>query len=363
MSNDSIFGGVLSEIRVVAPRGNVLRVHRHPRFRPGKVNGKHDATPSASLSLLTRTVNEEEFSVPRLSIIIPHRHNDQRLEETILSVLENRPRDCEVIVVHDGSYRDPYDLGDEVVYVQEEQSSSAIELLNAGLMAACSPVVCTLLDGVTVSADWAESALKRFANASVSAVSVQVKSGRRTVAGISEAAIRDAASLRAGRVESTKLSAAAPTLAAGFYRRKSLLVLDGWNEEIGLGSADVELAILMNDLGMLCECESQSLFEASVDAVPNRRTSATVNELAGIAASHGIASPSFVSTITSALTATFTGTVGLALAWSAGLRNQTVMNEVADRIAFAKKQLDSGANSVSVKMYSDTSATQMRRAA
>ena len=71
--------------------------------------------------------------MPRLSIIIPHRNNDQRLEETILSVLENRPRDCEVIVVHDGSYRDPYDLGDEVVYVQEEPNSSAVELLNAGL--------------------------------------------------------------------------------------------------------------------------------------------------------------------------------------------------------------------------------------
>ena len=101
-------------MRVVAhARGNIYGQPAVQRFRPGKVNGKHDATPSASLSLLTRTVNEEGFSVPRLSIIIPHR-NDQLLEETILSVLENRPRDCEIIVAHDGSYCDPYQLVDEV---------------------------------------------------------------------------------------------------------------------------------------------------------------------------------------------------------------------------------------------------------
>ena len=81
--------------------------------------------------------------MPRLSIIVPHRHDDQRLEATILSLLENRPRDCEVIVAHDGSYLDPYQLSDEVIYVQEEQGASVVELLNAGLMAACSPIVCS----------------------------------------------------------------------------------------------------------------------------------------------------------------------------------------------------------------------------
>ena len=67
--------------------------------------------------------------MPRLSIIVPHRQDDQQLEATILSVLENRPRDCEVIVVHDGSYLDPYQLSDELIYVQEEQGASLTELL------------------------------------------------------------------------------------------------------------------------------------------------------------------------------------------------------------------------------------------
>ena len=37
--------------------------------------------------------------VSRLAIIIPFLGNSQRLEETLVSVLENRPDDCEVIVV------------------------------------------------------------------------------------------------------------------------------------------------------------------------------------------------------------------------------------------------------------------------
>ncbi len=50
-------------------------------------------TPQANLA--------EERCRPRISIIIAHQH-DQRLEDTLLSVLECRPKDCEIIVAHDG---------------------------------------------------------------------------------------------------------------------------------------------------------------------------------------------------------------------------------------------------------------------
>ena len=79
--------------------------------------------------------------MPRLSIIVPHRHQDSRLEATLLSLLENRPDDSEIIVVHDGSYGDPYKLVDEVIFIEEERSSNTLKLLNAGVMAACSPAI------------------------------------------------------------------------------------------------------------------------------------------------------------------------------------------------------------------------------
>ena len=301
--------------------------------------------------------------MPRLSIIIPHRGDDQRLEETILSVLENRPRDCEVVVVHDGSYRDPYELSDEVIYVQEDPKSTAVELLNAGLMAACAPVVCALLDGTTVSENWAEPALKRFASSTIAAVAPQLKVGHNIIFGISSQAIHNVASLRSGRVESKDGTAVAPTLTAGFYRRKSLLTLDGWNEELSIGSADIELAIMMSDLGMHCECEPQIIVHAANTTPAARKAPATIGELAGIAAAHGFATPSLAATVTSVLTAAFTGTVSSALAWSSGLRNASVLNEVAARLAYSKKQQANTADAVSIKLYAENATHQNRKAA
>lgn len=334
-------------------------------FRPGKVNGKHDATPSASLSLLTRTVNAEGFSVPRLSIIIPHR-NDQNLEETILSVLENRPRDCEIIVVHDGSYSDPYRLADEVVYVREEPKTTAVQLLNAGLMAARSPVVCTLLDGVVVSGDWSEPAMKRFANTDVGAVAPQLQVGRIVVSGISSSAVLNVAKLRSGRIESQDLSAVAPTLAAGFYRRKLLLALGGWNDELGASSADVELALLMSVLDLTCECEPQVVMVTAIESIPSRKSAVAISELAGIAAAHGLASASLAATISSVMVAAFTGSLSTALAWSAGLSNAAVARNVAERLAYAHKQLGANLQAVSIRIYPETenlSEAQRRKAA
>ena len=87
--------------------------------------------------------------MPRLSTIIPHRGNSLALENTILSVLENQSDDCEVILVHDGSYSDPYNLSDELLII-EEQTDNPITLLNVGLMAACSPTICVLTPGATL---------------------------------------------------------------------------------------------------------------------------------------------------------------------------------------------------------------------
>jgi len=55
--------------------------------------------------------------VPRLAVVIPFEGNTKALEDTLVSVLENRPDDSEVLVVLGKPYQDPYALGDEVEFV------------------------------------------------------------------------------------------------------------------------------------------------------------------------------------------------------------------------------------------------------
>jgi len=306
---------------------------------------------------LTKNVNEEEFSVPRLSIIIPHRSDDQRLEETILSVLENRPRDCEIIVVHDGSYLDPYQLADEVVYVQEEPHSSVTELLNAGLMAACSPVVCTLLDGVLVSANWSEAAMKRFVHAGVAAVAPQVRVGKKVVSGIARGALRSVSQLRKRVDASESEQAISPVLTAGFYRRKILLALGGWNDEAGASTADIELALLLNALDLTCESEPNSVVAASARTVPLRNSKEASYELAGIAAAHGLASAKLTSAFGAIALGCLTGNVAASWSWASGLLSNNLSEQVVDRLARARRQLDSLHGGASIKMYSESAAT------
>ena len=50
----------------------------------------------------------------RLAIVISAVSGVEPLESTLVSVLENRPRDVEIIVVANFAYDDPYDLAGEV---------------------------------------------------------------------------------------------------------------------------------------------------------------------------------------------------------------------------------------------------------
>ena len=66
-----------------------------------------------------------------LSIIIPAAGPQVSIDDTLLSVLENRPEDCEVILAHPEGYVDPYDLADEVQMISAP-THSLLGLWNAG---------------------------------------------------------------------------------------------------------------------------------------------------------------------------------------------------------------------------------------
>ena len=300
--------------------------------------------------------------MPRLSIIIPHRHNDQRLESTILSVLENRPHDCEIIVVHDGNYTDPYDLADELLFVEGEAHENCLQLINAGVMAACSPVVCTLLDGVTVNGDWAESPLELLLDTEVAAVSVAASIQGDCAYGIDARSLGNSGDLQSGRVELTRpKTSAGPQLSCGFYRRKVLLALGGWNARLELAVADIDLAWTFRALELACQTDSS--VQVSVDAACRRSfANASMKQLAELAVAYGVSAGGATSAMSDLLRGCLSGQVSLAVAWSSGIMSGRANESVSARLELAKKQLEAQQQPM-LKFYPEAATARPQRRA
>lgn len=305
--------------------------------------------------------------MPRLSIIVPHRHQASRLEATLLSLLENRPDDSEIIVVHNGSYSDPYELADEVIFIEEDRSSNTLKLLNAGVMAACSPAVCVLLDGATVSDGWSEVALTTLLESETAAVAVPVQTPRgQTSRGIDARLLNRPSFAQAGRVEanSARAECIGPVLACGFYRRKVLLALGGWNEELEEQAADAELALALGSLGLACRCDDSTL--VAINAAQSRKlSSAAWRQLASLVAAHGLVTPGWGNSLKSLLGGCLQGRLLTAAAWAAGLRDASTIRRTQLRMNHARQQFpgDSGHQSLRIHPDHGSSTSQRRRAA
>jgi hypothetical protein len=291
---------------------------------------------------LASSASQEECSVPRLSIIIPYRQQDQRLEATLLSVLENRPEDCEIVVVHDGSYADPYNLADEAIFVEVAVRSNIAQLLNAGVMAACSPAVCVLLDGASVAPGWCEAPLSRLLSTQAVAVAVPVRYGqsRRLSYGIDLQRQQRNSTLRRGRFESTRENpnCCGPALVCGFYRRKALLALGGWNESLPEAAIDLDLAWMLNALGIQCECDASTEVFVDGGSITRPQSWTLVSSVASLFVAHG-GSASIFSSLKGLLLEVCQGRPLASAAWCNGLRDASTIRQTQLRIAHAKQQL------------------------
>jgi hypothetical protein len=108
--------------------------------------------------------------VCRLSIIVPYDRDEAAFETTLVSVLENRPEFCEVLVVHDGTYTDPFELEDEVRFVIAPHSDR-LALLRAGVRESLGRIVHILGEGARATEDWSEQPLELFESSDVGSVS------------------------------------------------------------------------------------------------------------------------------------------------------------------------------------------------
>jgi GT2 family glycosyltransferase len=234
--------------------------------------------------------------VPRLSIIIPvlgnldrpsHLGNGPsdshlepgspqaaRLETTLVSVLENRPPDCEILVVHDAPYDDPYDLAAEIRFLPVTSDRGLVDNLNYAIHAAQGSIVHVLAAGLEVTEGWTEAALAHFEDSRVASVAplvVDVLDRRKVHAAGLTYSCRRGRQLRvaANSNESPPGEILGPPIQAAFFRRSAIECAGGLPTAVGDALADADLALALRFAGFRSILEPRSIvmiaeaFEAS----------------------------------------------------------------------------------------------------
>ncbi len=211
----------------------------------------------------------------RLSIIIPLWADNDSFEDTLASVLQNRPAECEVLVVHSQAYDDPYDLKGEVRFVPVPRRRSS-QVINAGCRAAQGDIVHVLQPGVLATDGWTAAALASFHDPQVSRwPRCWWMKSTMTASWLPDCAIRgvaaDCATARVStRSEISRVLRRAvigPGLFAGFYRRWTWEAIGGFCERLDVNWADVNFALSLRSLGYQAVLEPDSVMRASPTAV------------------------------------------------------------------------------------------------
>jgi GT2 family glycosyltransferase len=107
--------------------------------------------------------------VARASVIIPVLGDPRQMEDTLVSVLENRPADCQVIVVFNQPYDDPYELAGEVDFIEAPTGAGWAECVNRAVAHSSGEVVFVVHCAVEVEPGWLEAATEALARPGVAA--------------------------------------------------------------------------------------------------------------------------------------------------------------------------------------------------
>ncbi len=191
----------------------------------------------------------------KLAIVIPFLGETQRLEETLVSVLANRPPDAEVLVVLARPYANPYHLEDEVRFVPGPARPRWAAALNHGTAAARAPWIHVLCCGATVEEGWVEPALAHFQDGTVGAVApvVRQEAGRGELwAGVSYEPRGAIASTSAAAPSFSQESPCpiAPHWAAAFYRKSAWEAAGRFAADVGDRLAMLDFGLTLSSLGL-----------------------------------------------------------------------------------------------------------------
>lgn len=205
----------------------------------------------------------------KLAIVIPFLGDTQRLEETLVSVLENRPPDAEVLVVLCQPYANPYQLEDEVHFVPGPDQPGWASALNHGTAAAHAPWIHVLGCGATVEEGWVEPALTHFQDGTIAAVAPMVSE---TPGGISAGMSYDPrGAITPCRPpgpcpNQNRPGPMAPHWAAAFYRKSAWEAAGRFATDVGDWLVMLDFALTLSALGLRTAVEPRCLVRLPASA-------------------------------------------------------------------------------------------------
>jgi len=216
-----------------------------------------------------------------LSIIIAGWGSDTMLESTIAPVLEHLPPDADVFVAHDGSYQDPYELGDEVQFIIVPGASSWMQLANAAASEADTPFLHFMLAGAQVSAGWTEPALRTLEEQQAGSVCPVLlnASNQRKVVSVGASWTGGGPALP-GRNSSYRERTAArcqpvgPNHVAAFYARDVWEEAGGYDESTSMELAATDLALRMKAAGHHTAVAASCCVDAPADLLVSNEPAA-----------------------------------------------------------------------------------------
>ncbi len=232
-------------------------------------------------------------TIPRISIVVPIGDDLAAFETTLVSILENRPVGCEVLVASDGTYDDPFDLRDEVRFVVGA-SQSLVDLVSASAAESRGRFVHVIQSGVKATPGWIDSAIEKFEHfdaAVVSPVIRQAQNQQIIAAGWRDTGARlcDPAYAGQNRITARRPEPVGAYLQASLWRREILVSLaDAYQGRDSL-AASYAYDHLIRAAGWRCVLAPESNLELDSDCLPWDHSSSATRQTAS---GHSLAFPS-----------------------------------------------------------------------
>jgi hypothetical protein len=191
-----------------------------------------------------------------LALVIPVVGHTEGLETTLLSVLERRPDDCEVIVATSAAYDDPYKLQGEIQILHAPRGAGLVDCANLAIKSTAAPIVHILAVGAQATDGWIDRAARHFENPRVAAVVPFVHSTDNPKSLLSVGV----SYLGHGRRQICRNVNACdqiigPQLGAGFYRKSVIDAIGGIPSCVGDKLAEIDLAMVLRKAGWQIELE------------------------------------------------------------------------------------------------------------
>jgi GT2 family glycosyltransferase len=211
------------------------------------------------------------LTVPQVACIIPVVGSTEGLEATLLSILERRPDGCEILLVANVAYDDPYGLQGEIQILNAPRTAGLVECINLGIQAAQAPIVHILVTGMQASDGWLDRATAHFGDPFTAAVAPAIYDAADPQKLIATGIAYRPTSSRVICI--TEASDASPTPApigplvqAAFYRKSAIESLGGLSTAVGDESVDVDLALTLRRAGWkTCQAPDCRVLATSID--------------------------------------------------------------------------------------------------